>query len=140
MSERSHHGATSRSLFNRDMCSEEQLSFPMYLASCCSDQVDVLESIDVVMNDIPPTVFWNMHDHFGGGSVLVWARIRRDGCTALLSRGSFHKAIVATIDLNYLRLILRLPALIFTSVPRNNFKTIINPAHVEKKILFHLTG
>ena len=35
--------------------------------------------------------------------------------------GSFHKAILATIDLSYLRLILRLLALIFTSVPRNNF-------------------
>ena len=31
--------------------------------------------------------------------------------------GSFHKVILATIDLSYLRLILRLPALIFTSVP-----------------------
>ena len=71
------------------------------------------------------------HDNFGGDSDLVWARIRRDGCTALLSRGSFHKAILATIDLSYLRLILRLPALIFTSVPRNNFKTIINPVHIE---------
>ena len=46
-------------------------------------------------------------------------------------RGSFHKAILATIDLSYLRLIIRLPALIFTSVPRNDFKTIVNPAHVE---------
>ena len=55
-------------------------------------------------------------------------------------RGSFHKAILATVNLSYLWLILRLPALIFTSVQRNNFKTIINPAHVEKKNLFHLTG
>ena len=46
--------------------------------------------------------------------------------------GSFHKAILATIDLSYLRLILRLPALIFTSVPQNNFKTIVNPTHVDK--------
>ena len=45
--------------------------------------------------------------------------------------GSFHKAILATIDLSYLRLILRLPALIFTSVPRNNFKMIVNPTHVK---------
>ena len=42
----------------------------------------------------------------------------------MLSRESFHKAILATVDLSYLRLILRLPALIFTSVPQNNFKTI----------------
>ena len=54
--------------------------------------------------------------------------------------GSFHKAILATTDLSYLRLILRLLALIFTSVPRNNFKMIVDPAHVEKKILFNLTG
>ena len=44
------------------------------------------------------------------------------------SWASFHKAILATIDLSYLQLILRLPALIFTSVPRNNFKTIVYPA------------
>ena len=43
-------------------------------------------------------------------------------------RGSFHKAILATIDLTYLRLILQLPALIFNSIPRNNFKTIVKPA------------
>ena len=51
--------------------------------------------------------------------------------------GSFHKAILATINLSYLWLIL-----IFTSVPRNNFKTIINPTHVENifLFLFHLTG
>ena len=54
----------------------------------------------------------------------------------LMTRGSFHKAILATIDLSYLQL----PALIFTSVPRNNFKTIVNPDHIEKKILFHVTG
>ena len=53
---------------------------------------------------------------------------------------SFHKAILATIDLSYLRLILRLLALIFTSIPWNNFKMILNPAQVEKKCLFHLTG
>ena len=53
--------------------------------------------------------------------------------------GSFHKAILATVDLSYLRLILRLSALIFTSVPRNNFKMIVKPANVEKNILFHLT-
>ena len=52
---------------------------------------------------------------------------------SLESRGSFHKTILATIDVAYLRLILRLLALIFTRVPRNNFKTIVNPAHVEKK-------
>ena len=55
--------------------------------------------------------------------------------------GSFHNAILATVDLSYLRLILRLPALIFISVPRNNFKTIVKPAHVKNKIVvFHLKG
>ena len=55
-------------------------------------------------------------------------------------KGSFHKAILATIDLNYLRLILRLSALIFTSVPRNNFMTIVSPAHVEIVFSVYLTG
>ena len=50
------------------------------------------------------------------------------GCT--MTRGSFHKANLATIDLSYLRLIVRLPALIFTSVLLNNFKTIVNPVHL----------
>ena len=54
--------------------------------------------------------------------------------------GLFHKVILATIDLSYLRLILQLPALIFTSFPQNNFKTIVNPTHVELFFLFHLTG
>ena len=50
----------------------------------------------------------NFYLHFHGikVSLTIW--------------GSFHKAILPTIDLSYLRL----PALIFTSVPRNNFKTI----------------
>ena len=39
--------------------------------------------------------------------------------------GSFHKAILATVDLSYLRLILWLPALIFTSILWNNYKTIV---------------
>ena len=49
-----------------------------------------------------------------------------------------QKAISATIDLRYvrliLRLVLRLPALIFTSVPRNNCKMIVNPANIDKCI------
>ena len=56
----------------------------------------------------------------------------------MLSWGSFHKAILATVDLSYLRLILRLPALILTSVARNNFKTIVNPAHV--KLFFSVSS
>ena len=40
-----------------------------------------------------------------------------------------------TTDLSYLRLILRMPALIFTTV-----KTIINPAHVEICFVIRLTG
>ena len=54
--------------------------------------------------------------------------------------GVVPQTILATIDLRYLRLILRLPALIFISVPRNKCKAIVNPAHVDKKILLHLTG
>ena len=53
----------------------------------------------------------------------------------IMSRGSFHKAILATIDLSYLWLILWLPALIFTSFPRNNFKTIVNPLTCKLKML-----
>ena len=48
------------------------------------------------------------------------------------TRVSFHKANLATVDLSYLRLIIRLPALIFTSVPRNNFNTIVNHARSVK--------
>ena len=33
--------------------------------------------------------------------------------TVAMTRRSFHKAILATVDLSYLRLILRLPTLIF---------------------------
>ena len=40
------------------------------------------------------------------------------------TRGSFQKAILATVDLSYLRLILRLSALIFTSVQRNNLRRL----------------
>ena len=41
-----------------------------------------------------------------------------------VSRWSFHKAILATIDLSYLQ---------------NNFKTIVNPAHVENCFMVHTT-
>ena len=43
----------------------------------------------------------------------------------IMSRGSFHKAILATIDLSYLWLILWLPALIFTSVPRSDVRLTV---------------
>ena len=51
---------------------------------------------------------------------------------AAIDIGVFHKAILVTIDLSYLRLIVRLPALL--SVPRNNFKMIVII------LIFHLTG
>ena len=40
--------------------SGEQLFFPMNLASCCSEEMDVPEFIDVIMNVMPPNMFWNM--------------------------------------------------------------------------------
>ena len=62
----------------------------------------------------------------GSVRVRIWMTVGRGG-----GHLQFHKAILPTIYLSYLRLILRLPALIFTSVQRNNFKTIVNPAHVD---------
>ena len=56
-------------------------------------------------------------------SVSAIALEWKGGWEELRSRGSFHKAVLATVDLRYLRLILRLPTLIFTSVPRNNLFT-----------------
>ena len=53
------------------------------------------------------------------------------GFTCQRNRWSFHKVNLATIDLSYLRLMLRLPTLIFTNVPRSNFKTLVNPADIE---------
>ena len=45
--------------------SGEHFSFPKNLASCCSEQMDVPESVDVIMNVMPPIVFWNLF-HIGG--------------------------------------------------------------------------
>ena len=45
---------------NGDAHTGEQLTFRMNLASCCSQQMDVPKSIDVIMNVMPPIVFWNM--------------------------------------------------------------------------------
>ena len=39
--------------------SGEQFSFPMNVVSCYSEQMDVLESFNVIMNVMPPVVFWN---------------------------------------------------------------------------------
>ena len=66
-------------------------------------------------------------DQFGGDSVMVLAGFHHGGRTALVHvavtltniRGSFHKAILATVDLSYSRLILRLPALIFKRKQRS---------------------
>ena len=87
----------------------------------------------LIMSSVTPKVLLKKKSipHSATKSVLV---------AVLLPWGSFQKAIFATIDLTYLWLILRLPALIFTSVPQNKRKTIVNPAHVQNKILFHLTG
>ena len=56
--------------------------FPENLNSCCLEQVDIPESINV-MNVILPVVFWNMIV-FGGDSVMVWAGIHHDGPTDLV--------------------------------------------------------
>ena len=47
-------------MFNGDMHIGEEFSFLMNLASCCSEQMDVPESLDVMMNIMLLTVFWNM--------------------------------------------------------------------------------
>ena len=44
------------------------------------------------------------------------------------SRGSFHKAILATVDLSYLRLVIRCQPLYLQAFHETNFKTIVNPA------------
>ena len=38
----------------------ENSSFPINLASCCSEQMDVPESIDVKINVMAPVVLWIM--------------------------------------------------------------------------------
>ena len=43
-------------LFDGDVHSGEQFSFPTNLASCCSEHMDVQATVDVIMN----VVFWNM--------------------------------------------------------------------------------
>ena len=55
----------------------------MNLASCCSEQMDVPESIDVIMNVMPPIVFWNMAVSVVF-SVMVWAEIHHDGRIGLV--------------------------------------------------------
>ena len=47
------------------------------------------------------------------------------------SWGSFHKAILATVDLNYLRLILQLPALIF----KHKLSRFVEQAASRRKML-----
>ena len=49
-----------KNIFDGDVQSGEQLSFPMNLASCSLEQMDIPESIDIIMKVISPVVFWNM--------------------------------------------------------------------------------
>ena len=49
----------------------------MNLACCCSEQTDVPESIDVIMNDL-------RHVRFGGGSSMAWTSHHNDGRTGLV--------------------------------------------------------
>ena len=46
--------------YSMETCTVENVSFPMNHASYCSEQTDVPESTDVIMNVMPPIVFWNM--------------------------------------------------------------------------------
>ena len=50
----------------------------------------------------------------GLGECIFLNDLRNCLCMHLVTWGSFHKAIIATVDLRYLQLILQLPALIFT--------------------------
>ena len=47
-------------ILDGDVHSGGQFSFPMNLALCCSEQTYLPESIDVITNIMPPTVFWNV--------------------------------------------------------------------------------
>ena len=47
-------------IFDGDVRSSKQFSFPMNLNSCCSKQMDIPESFEVTMNGMRPIVFWNM--------------------------------------------------------------------------------
>ena len=48
---------------------------------------------------------------------VTYTQVRQTISVKSVTWGSFHKAILATINLSYLWLIIRLPALISTSVP-----------------------
>ena len=49
-----------KNIFNGDVHTEDQFSFLMNLTSCCSEQMDVPKSCDIIMNVMSPIVFWNM--------------------------------------------------------------------------------
>ena len=56
-----------KNLFSADVHRGQQFSFPMNVASwcCCllcvfSEQINVLEYMDIIMNVMLPIVFWNM--------------------------------------------------------------------------------
>ena len=60
----------------------------------------------------------------------ITARSKNEAvCKLKTTTNANEQGVVPHSDLSYLRLIL-----IFTSVPRNSFKTIVNPAHVENKL------
>ena len=68
-----------KKIFNGEVYCGEQISVPMNLASCCSEQMDVPESIDVIMNVTPSVMIVSVD-----GSVMVWAGIHHRGRTALV--------------------------------------------------------
>ena len=69
-------------IFDGDVHSGEQFSFPMNLASYWSEYMDVPECTDVIMNVYAANCFLE-HDRLGGG-VMVWEGIRHDGRTPLV--------------------------------------------------------
>ena len=55
----------------------------MNLASCCSEQMDVPESICVIMCHYAAKCILE-YDRFGAGSVMVWADIHHEGFSFLI--------------------------------------------------------
>ena len=49
-----------KNIFDGNVNGGEQLSFPLNLASLYSEQMDVPESITVILNVMPQMVFWSM--------------------------------------------------------------------------------
>ena len=68
----SHGTSCWMNVFDGDVLSGKQVSFPLNL-TCCSEQMNIPECINVIMNIMPPNVSRNM-------IVMVWAVIHHVGC------------------------------------------------------------